>query len=257
MERNFKKHLASKGIGTSQKIIGPIIADLQNIQIQMSETKFKKSASLFATKWQNHYDNEIQAKSSQMRDFLKYFEDNWIKKRSGWYEGYAQGYPSESNAIESNNRVLEDEQTMRVRMPVSQFIVETEELINEWATKRNTEVRHTDAKLWAVQPKLNLPDYTAARQWLKLEKDVQTLKKSPGSDHKVYVTPSHGTSKLTKAEATSWYIRYKQTLQEDTDFAAFKEFQSKNYLITISTTGYLEANVAVPFSPSITSVNML
>ena len=122
MERNFKKHLASKGIGTSQKIIGPIIADLQNIQIQMSETKFKKSASLFATKWQNHYDNEIQAKSSQMRDFLKYFEDNWIKKRTGWYEGYAQGYPSESNAIESNNRVLKNEQTMRVRMPVSQFI---------------------------------------------------------------------------------------------------------------------------------------
>ena len=62
----------------------------------------------------------------------------------------------------SANRVLKDEQTMRVRMPASQSIVKTKEIINKWSAKRNTEVIHSDSKLWATKPKLLLSDYTVA-----------------------------------------------------------------------------------------------
>ena len=66
---------------------------------------------------------------------------------------------------------------MQVRMPVSQFIVKTGEIIREWAAKRNPEELHTDSKLWTVRPKLTLPVYTAATQSPKLNKNFQALKR--------------------------------------------------------------------------------
>ena len=119
---------------------------------------------------------------------------------------------------------------MQVRMPVSQFIVKTGEIIREWAAKRNPEELHTDSKLWTVRPKLTLPDYTAATQLLKLNKDVQAIKPL----ERVYITSSSGRSKLKNADAKSWLDYYEQQIPiEHTEFTEFKEFQARNYFINL------------------------
>ncbi|CAF1044974.1 unnamed protein product [Brachionus calyciflorus] len=38
-------------------------------------------------------------KNAALNDFLSYFENEWVKKNSGWYEGYAIGMPSTTNGL--------------------------------------------------------------------------------------------------------------------------------------------------------------
>ena len=50
---------------------------------------------------------------------LKYFINEWLSSKDGWYEGYQTHRPSTNNALEATNRVIKDEDTLRERLPLA------------------------------------------------------------------------------------------------------------------------------------------
>jgi len=53
------------------------------------------------TKWKVSHK-----KSQKVKPFLTYIADEYLKKRSGWYEGHAPAYPSTNNGLESNDNQI-------------------------------------------------------------------------------------------------------------------------------------------------------
>ncbi|CAF2885992.1 unnamed protein product [Rotaria sp. Silwood2] len=85
-----------------------ILDDIDKLQLCESEKVFNKALSLFVKKW-----------SQREHDFLQYFENEWLKTFSSWYEGYNYFIPSTNNSLEATNRVIKDEHTFRERHPLS------------------------------------------------------------------------------------------------------------------------------------------
>ena len=83
-----------------------IINDLTVLQKSESEQIFSTAFQLFKKKWKKYVS------------FLQYFEAQWINQLPGWYEGYAKCIPSTNNALESFNRVIKDQKTMREGLPL-------------------------------------------------------------------------------------------------------------------------------------------
>ena len=70
--------------------------DVDQLQLANSPGEFKLLCDSFLKKW----------KAKRMGDvnlFLTYFETNWIRQNSNWFEGAAPGYPSSNNALEGTN----------------------------------------------------------------------------------------------------------------------------------------------------------
>lgn len=54
----------------------------------------------------------------RVKECIDYFNSQWLKTNCNWYEGFAEGYPSTNNAIETTNAVIKAEHTLRERLPV-------------------------------------------------------------------------------------------------------------------------------------------
>lgn len=66
--------------------------------------------SLFAGKWQNE------------RQFLEYFENEWLRKNPNWFEGAMQrGCASNNSSLEATNRMIKDRFSFRNRLSVEEF----------------------------------------------------------------------------------------------------------------------------------------
>ena len=102
--------------------------DIHTLQICKERDVFKIGAELFIKKWQAN---------ENVKEFLKYFEKQWLNKNDSWYEGAAIGYPSTNNGIEATNSVLKKHYTFRERLPVGQFFILMENIINNWSTARD------------------------------------------------------------------------------------------------------------------------
>jgi len=74
-----------------------IRADIVQLQLAKTEEEFDAASHLWLKKWEN---NENTA------DFVQYFNDEYIQKCSGWYEGRACGFPSTNNNLEAINNLL-------------------------------------------------------------------------------------------------------------------------------------------------------
>ena len=59
-----------------------------------------------------------------VKKFSEYFDEQWLKKNSKWYEGAAAvKLPSTNNGLEATNRVIKAENTLRERrLPIGQFL---------------------------------------------------------------------------------------------------------------------------------------
>jgi hypothetical protein len=86
---------------------------------------------LFDTKWRNQ-DPAID-------NFLDYFSKNWTKEgKCGWYEGYCQGLPSTSNALEATHTHMKSKMERRSK-PLCDFLGSQGHengLIYEWSLER-------------------------------------------------------------------------------------------------------------------------
>jgi len=52
---------------------------------------------------------------------MAYFKGQWLDNNEGWYEGHAFRHPSTNNGLESCNRVVKDEDTLRSRLPLGKL----------------------------------------------------------------------------------------------------------------------------------------
>lgn len=80
---------------------------------------------------------------------------NTVIQNPNWYEGFAKRTPSTNNALESKNRLIKDEGTLRERMDLGQFRIKLFEMLRKWSVeyqsglnKMNNETPNIVLKLW-------------------------------------------------------------------------------------------------------------
>lgn len=127
------------------------LADLDKLQLSQSPEIFDTASKLFIVKWQ-----------PESKDLLEYFCIEWLNQNRNWYEGVAKMVPSTNNALESNNRLLKDEQTLRERMDLAQFRFQICDTIRQWSLEYDSGLN----KINKI-PHIDLQQWTAGYNWAK------------------------------------------------------------------------------------------
>ena len=162
--RNVDKHL---NLISTHKARAEIRVDIERIQLSLNQEIFERAIELFNEKWASE------------QEFLKYFNEQWVERNNGWYEGYATGIPSTNNALESVNRSVKDEHSFGCRMAVGQFFELVKcHIVHNWSSDRNPD--DINAKIYASEPVYTLKYQTAAYQWIQAKKIVQIKKLNSG-----------------------------------------------------------------------------
>jgi len=111
--------------------------DIKNIQLSDNERIFNKSVELFLLKWSKA--------NGQVDHFLVYFKKNFVDSKSGWYEGYSSGDPSQSNGIESSHKHFKCFENIKERTPCIKFMKgKGRRLVEEWSLQRSSTYTQTD-----------------------------------------------------------------------------------------------------------------
>lgn len=134
------------------------MSDIMTLQICPDSTTFTKAKDLFVKKW-----------IKEEEDFVEYLQQQWLSSHDGWHEGVGDNYllPSTNNGLEAFNRVLKDEETLRERIPLGRFFPLCLETCTRWSKWYEQGLKEI-----ALNPSIDLPDWTAAYQWVKLNKKV-------------------------------------------------------------------------------------
>ena len=110
--------------------------------------------------------------NTNINQFLDYFKMQWLNEKIiGWYESYAEGYPSTNNAIEATNGVIKREHTYGEEFPLQLFLEQCfKPILSKWSEERDPS--KTISKLFAMQPSFDTPDFTNAYKWVALKKRI-------------------------------------------------------------------------------------
>lgn len=169
--------------------------DLDKLQISQTDNIFDRAANLFVEKWE-----KVNAK------FMEYFVSEWLNKNRYWYEGVRHFTPSTNNALETDNRVMKDEHTLRERYDVAKFravlftMIETCSL----AYVNGTKEFHTN-------PIIDLELWTNTYVWAK--KDIP-MTVHEYTRHIMYTIPADSAQ-----------------VDESSEWTTFDEFKLKNFQI--------------------------
>lgn len=155
---------------TEKKFQKFILEDIDALQSATSSEVFVDASEAFLKKWK------------KQTNFIRYFRQERLERNPKWYLGAASESPSTNNALESFNRVIKDQNTLRERHPLSRFLVIATEMINNWSNQFTEEA-------FATTPVPQLSDWTAGYQWAKLNKNVQIVQ-SAEADITYQVTTS-------------------------------------------------------------------
>ncbi|KAH0814939.1 hypothetical protein GEV33_007852 [Tenebrio molitor] len=101
---------------TRKEVQKQLLDDVDSLQAATDPEIFSLAAKAFLLKWHSE------------TDFIKYFEEQWLIQNRNWYLGVNLGSPATKNALESFNRVIKDEHTLRERFPISRFLVVATEM---------------------------------------------------------------------------------------------------------------------------------
>jgi hypothetical protein len=153
MRRNIVKKVESL-VDKERRL--DIIEDIETLQISANEHVFKKASECFIKKWK-----------SKEAEFIKYFQEQWLKSHENWYEGVKHYTPSTNNCLESFNKVIKDEQTLRERLPLSRFKELAFEAVRKWSKEYAT-----NQKQVINETTITLSTWTKAYQWAKSNKEV-------------------------------------------------------------------------------------
>ncbi|CAF0718020.1 unnamed protein product [Brachionus calyciflorus] len=123
-------------------------------------------------------------------------DSQWMSEHTvGWYEGYAVGYPSTNSGIESMNRNIKDEATLRDCLPLRDFIRVMNTLIEKWSKDRNPSFETTQKFL--TMPEISTHEWTLAFNWCKSKKRIVKMKQE-GKKITCMFFPEKVISKLQK-----------------------------------------------------------
>ncbi|XP_048481537.1 uncharacterized protein LOC125489545 [Plutella xylostella] len=117
---------------TKKTVHRELLADVDSLQAATDSETFELASKAFLKKWDNA--------------FIQYFEEQWLTQNRSWYLGAHMGSPATNNALESHNRVIKDEYTLRERLPLSRFLT-----VFKW----QVDLPHND---W-MQGKCNCPAF--------------------------------------------------------------------------------------------------
>lgn len=88
---------------------------------------FATISHLFIKKWEKSRDENV-------KHYLNYFCERRLQKNSGWFEGFATGFPSTNNGIGTTNSVIK-----RDHLTVDPFFNNVLTLVKGWSEKRDAE----------------------------------------------------------------------------------------------------------------------
>lgn len=125
---HVKRNLDSKLKSLSKDKYNKVQTDLYQLQVATSTAQFNVAVKCFITKWSQDDD---------VKEFIQFFQEEYVDQRANWYEGAALGYPSTNNALEATNSTIKKEFTFRERLPLKQFIETAEEIVRRWSVERN------------------------------------------------------------------------------------------------------------------------
>jgi len=184
-----------------------ILQEIDILQTANNRENFDLASKLFFQKWSDSGYHGVS-------EFCNYFEHNWIRINSNWFEGAAPKSPSTNNGLESINRTIKSEITKYERLPLSRFLPAVKKLLAGWSLARNPSQKN--AKLFEERPIPSLPLWTSAYHWA--ESNTFCKKK----DQKTFYILSSNSSTET-AETTLCQFTEKS---ETKNWQNFDEYQS-------------------------------
>jgi hypothetical protein len=119
--RNIRKHRTL--IKNKQKFI-VVEKDIKDLQLAFNDHVFSIGAQLLLQKW---------AIDEDLREFSRYFSQQWLSDLCYWYEGAAQFTPSTNNRLESLNGRIKQHYTMRNKLPLAPFLQVAEKMLVDWS----------------------------------------------------------------------------------------------------------------------------
>lgn len=170
-----------------------ILTDIDKLQLSQNNTIFDHATELFFEKWESH------------ERFLKYFKDEWIIQNKNWYEGLRLYTPSTNNALESCNRVIKKENTIRERLPLSKFRVILFEMAQSWSNSYKNNLKH-----FQLKASIDLPLWTEAYQWVRQNKFVSLLDEDDNS--KTYTISTNNEPPIVIPEIVESFDEFKQKI---------------------------------------------
>jgi hypothetical protein len=208
--KNVKDHLDE-----SHPDYEKILEDLSTVQYSRNEECFKLGFKLFKSKWDRKFP-----------EFLQYFEKEWIKQHSGWYEGFAPGIPSSNNAVEGTNKWIKWDVTNYERLPFGRFITVFEkDLIVEWS--RNHKEGDPYEQIFYEEPEIKTEDYQKAF-FLSIENRSVGLYTKPGKQFFAISGKDMPAVKDFEKEVEEFVKEIKKP-----QWTTFKQYASKMFRISI------------------------
>ena len=132
-------------------------ADIANLQLCYSQSQFEMAAQLALDKWRQLWPDS---------EFPAYFQEQYIVRCGGWYEGFDLRAPSTNNGLESLNGAIKLNHTFRERLPVGRFVVTAQSMIHEWSRDL------TGRRQFHDNPVADLALMTKAHQHLQLAQEI-------------------------------------------------------------------------------------
>lgn len=169
--------------------------DLDKLQLACSASAFDSASKLFTEKWEN-----------VSKEFVQYFNDEWLVKNLNWYEGFAKHTLSTNNALEATNRVIKDEQTFRERLDLSHFRVVLFDMIRQWSLEYENNLNAVNFN----KPDIHLKWWTAGYQWAR--SDIRST--STGRGHYITYTIHSDNTENSIENSKDWtsFSDYKTSL---------------------------------------------
>ncbi|CAF4947771.1 unnamed protein product [Pieris macdunnoughi] len=134
-----------------------ILQDIDALQCASTQEIFDRASEKFLDKWKAE------------KDFVTYFENEWLILNRFWYLGASLGTPATNNALESFNKTIKDGGTLRERHPLARFLVIASDIVKDWS---NEYVINNTERRFAQLPTVSLKMWTESYQWAKLSKQV-------------------------------------------------------------------------------------
>jgi hypothetical protein len=187
-----------------------ILTDIKVLQLALSPKQFTVASRLFIMKYSHNPNPNI-------RQFLDYFQTEWLLKHPGWYEGYLEGCPSTNNGLESINGTLKKESTFRTRVSLAFFISKANKIAKDWSLKRDPKSPN-HPKLFIKEPTISTKDFTAAYDWSKEAVVIQKV--CPDSKHFFF------KSKMAVGEITNTVVRKYSESSKSSEFQSFDDYHN-------------------------------
>jgi hypothetical protein len=224
-ERNMEDEM--KKINVDKEARSELLDDIRRLQICKTKSTFLIAIDFFYKKWEDHTGHNVQV-------FLDYFKLEKMSVCPNRYEAVAECVPSHSNAIESCNRYIKEDETFREQWPIGRFQTKSLEIVSNWSKERKPE-DNVNCKLFHHHPVLTTKVWKNAYSYIKFEKpEILQINNSITTGYTSYFVKS-AQSEAYPLNKTS-IANYKRALKSPPgfDLKEFFELEFRYWEIRVS-----------------------